>query len=155
MANPYRADQIQNWVGDFLTSTAFESQSGLIREYAPQVLPVFLERACGVRDVDAADIEEGDLKPALLDGVGAIEIPGSVRPAVPDLCADFLAEMQHQGRLSDGHTLGLYVRALKQPYLDRAAGKGQTIKSAGSRIGRNDPCPCGSGKKYKKCCLNP
>ncbi len=22
-----------------------------------------------------------------------------------------------------------------------------------SRIGRNDPCPCGSGKKYKKCCL--
>ena len=22
-----------------------------------------------------------------------------------------------------------------------------------SKIGRNDPCPCGSGKKYKKCCL--
>jgi preprotein translocase subunit SecA len=21
-----------------------------------------------------------------------------------------------------------------------------------SRVGRNDPCPCGSGKKYKKCC---
>ncbi len=25
-------------------------------------------------------------------------------------------------------------------------------QSAGS-TGRNDPCPCGSGKKYKKCCL--
>ena len=25
---------------------------------------------------------------------------------------------------------------------------------AGTRIGRNDPCPCGSGKKYKKCCLH-
>ncbi|OHB30179.1 MAG: hypothetical protein A2X84_07115 [Desulfuromonadaceae bacterium GWC2_58_13] len=25
---------------------------------------------------------------------------------------------------------------------------------ANSRIGRNDPCPCGSGKKYKKCCLD-
>ncbi|MEM5473553.1 YchJ family protein [Hoeflea sp. AS60] len=24
--------------------------------------------------------------------------------------------------------------------------------SAPARIGRNDPCPCGSGKKYKKCC---
>jgi len=24
--------------------------------------------------------------------------------------------------------------------------------AAGKRIGRNDPCPCGSGKKYKKCC---
>ena len=21
-------------------------------------------------------------------------------------------------------------------------------------VGRNDPCPCGSGKKYKNCCLN-
>jgi hypothetical protein len=23
-----------------------------------------------------------------------------------------------------------------------------------AQIGRNDPCPCGSGKKYKKCCLD-
>lgn len=22
------------------------------------------------------------------------------------------------------------------------------------KIGRNDPCPCGSGKKYKSCCIN-
>lgn len=24
----------------------------------------------------------------------------------------------------------------------------------GKKVGRNDPCPCGSGKKYKKCCMN-
>jgi preprotein translocase subunit SecA len=30
---------------------------------------------------------------------------------------------------------------------------GQTTqKRAGAKVGRNDPCPCGSGKKYKKCC---
>ena len=29
--------------------------------------------------------------------------------------------------------------------------KRQPIKT-GKKIGRNDPCPCGSGKKYKKCC---
>ena len=23
------------------------------------------------------------------------------------------------------------------------------------KIGRNDPCPCGSGKKFKRCCLTP
>ena len=28
-----------------------------------------------------------------------------------------------------------------------------TIKKNTNKIGRNDPCPCGSGKKYKKCCL--
>ena len=29
-----------------------------------------------------------------------------------------------------------------------------TITNPFKHIGRNDPCPCGSGKKYKKCCLN-
>lgn len=28
-----------------------------------------------------------------------------------------------------------------------------TVRRIGPRVGRNDPCPCGSGKKYKKCCL--
>ncbi len=30
-------------------------------------------------------------------------------------------------------------------------GKVQPIKREGPKVGRNDPCPCGSGKKYKKC----
>jgi tetratricopeptide (TPR) repeat protein len=28
-----------------------------------------------------------------------------------------------------------------------------SFHGAGKKVGRNDPCPCGSGKKYKKCCL--
>ena len=28
----------------------------------------------------------------------------------------------------------------------------RTIRNEGPKIGRNDPCPCGSGKKYKNCC---
>ena len=27
------------------------------------------------------------------------------------------------------------------------------VENTEPMIGRNDPCPCGSGKKYKKCCL--
>ena len=39
----------------------------------------------------------------------------------------------------------------------RMAGSGeyqpvQQVVRGGDKIGRNDPCPCGSGKKYKKCC---
>jgi preprotein translocase subunit SecA len=39
----------------------------------------------------------------------------------------------------------------------RLAGAGdyepvQRVQRTGDKIGRNDPCPCGSGKKYKKCC---
>ncbi len=28
-----------------------------------------------------------------------------------------------------------------------------TFKREGKKIGRNDPCPCGSGKKFKQCCM--
>ncbi|TWU63125.1 preprotein translocase subunit SecA [Crateriforma conspicua] len=31
--------------------------------------------------------------------------------------------------------------------------KTEPIRRQGPRIGRNDPCPCGSGKKYKSCCM--
>ncbi|NLD17306.1 MAG: hypothetical protein GX666_06980, partial [Tissierellia bacterium] len=30
--------------------------------------------------------------------------------------------------------------------------KGKTFVRKEEKVGRNDPCPCGSGKKYKKCC---
>ncbi|RMF97463.1 MAG: preprotein translocase subunit SecA, partial [Candidatus Schekmanbacteria bacterium] len=30
--------------------------------------------------------------------------------------------------------------------------KKKTVRRQGAKIGRNEPCPCGSGKKYKKCC---
>jgi preprotein translocase subunit SecA len=30
--------------------------------------------------------------------------------------------------------------------------KKPVVKKADQKVGRNDPCPCGSGKKYKKCC---
>ena len=30
--------------------------------------------------------------------------------------------------------------------------KPSTIRRDGKKVGRNDPCPCGSGKKYKACC---
>jgi preprotein translocase subunit SecA len=29
----------------------------------------------------------------------------------------------------------------------------QPVRAAGDKVGRNDPCPCGSGKKYKHCCM--
>ena len=32
--------------------------------------------------------------------------------------------------------------------------KQESTVPAGEKVGRNDPCPCGSGKKYKNCCLN-
>lgn len=40
-------------------------------------------------------------------------------------------------------------KALRLP----SSGSMLTAKNTRKKVGRNDPCPCGSGKKFKKCCL--
>jgi len=37
-------------------------------------------------------------------------------------------------------------------YYSDSSQPSQTVVRASPKVGRNDPCPCGSGKKYKKCC---
>ncbi len=47
--------------------------------------------------------------------------------------------------------------APKREQVFKAGGtnKGFTARKTGKKVGPNDPCPCGSGKKYKKCCGAP
>ena len=37
-------------------------------------------------------------------------------------------------------------------YWQAIINKPQTVRREGEKVGRNDPCPCGCGKKYKACC---
>jgi len=42
---------------------------------------------------------------------------------------------------------------LSQQQAAASGGTGNSqVKREAAKVGRNDPCPCGSGKKYKKCC---
>lgn len=50
-----------------------------------------------------------------------------------------------------------YWQERRKPALEQMANigallSGRTIQRDGPKVGRNDPCPCGSGKKFKKCC---
>ncbi|MFT7616802.1 MAG: hypothetical protein ACI97A_000431 [Planctomycetota bacterium] len=48
-----------------------------------------------------------------------------------------------------------YDCSVADPNRSRLAGpKAEPHRRPADKIGRNDPCPCGSGKKYKKCCAN-
>lgn len=56
---------------------------------------------------------------------------------------------------NNGHTPNEIFEKYDKPHIRALSDKpfkfGQSIKK--EKVGRNDPCPCGSGKKYKKCCL--
>ena len=53
-------------------------------------------------------------------------------------------EFQHKETVSDLEYQG--SQAASEPR------KKQPTKRAAPKVGRNDPCPCGSGKKHKNCC---
>ena len=56
--------------------------------------------------------------------------------------ADWLYELpEWEGLITPERRKELYLEQKKS---------GTVVK--GKKVGRNDPCPCGSGKKYKKCC---
>jgi uncharacterized protein len=45
-----------------------------------------------------------------------------------------------------------YFKPDREAYARAAAPRAEPYERARPKIGRNDPCPCGSGKKYKRCC---
>jgi preprotein translocase subunit SecA len=61
------------------------------------------------------------------------------------------AQTHHQeaGLLQSGGTMA--PKTTSREELEAARAKKEPVKREGPRVGRNDPCPCGSGKKYKAC----
>ncbi|MDO4204747.1 MAG: SEC-C metal-binding domain-containing protein [Selenomonadaceae bacterium] len=51
-----------------------------------------------------------------------------------------------------GHTTGELISGKLDPEEDNVVSLAAHRKNK-NKVGRNDPCPCGSGKKYKNCCL--
>ncbi len=79
-----------------------------------------------------------------------------ISPALLDQIRAVLQDKKYVERLKRHY--GLFRDAIER----EAEGNGRQGDSTNSnrnvlpslpRVGRNDPCPCGSGKKYKKCCL--
>lgn len=67
---------------------------------------------------------------------------------------EFVAHYRERGERRRHHEVADFRRDDEGNWLfvdGRAPAQG-TVQRHGPRVGRNDPCPCGSGRKYKKCC---
>lgn len=68
-----------------------------------------------------------------------------------------LMHIRQQGEVKRQETVKITGEALEAIHsVDGGAKIGtdvdRTVRNEGPKVGRNDPCPCGSGKKYKQCC---
>ncbi len=65
----------------------------------------------------------------------------------------FTAKFKAGGEVREHVETALFTRELgRWVYAGQEEAAPTTVRREGPKIGRNDPCPCGSGKKYKKCC---
>ncbi len=66
---------------------------------------------------------------------------------------EFVARFSHEDEHQEHHELAHFVRhGGEWIYRDGKMRKGEPVRREEPKVGRNDPCPCGSGKKFKKCC---
>ena len=79
-----------------------------------------------------------------IDAGGADDDQGTV---------EFVARYRKNGKAFDHHEIAEFVREDGRWYFkDGQAPQVAQVVRQGPKIGRNDPCHCGSGKKFKKCC---
>lgn len=66
---------------------------------------------------------------------------------------EFIAHFTYKGNKTKQHEISSFKRVDKKWFfVDSESVPIKQFKRDSPRIGRNDPCTCGSGKKYKKCC---
>jgi SEC-C motif-containing protein len=66
---------------------------------------------------------------------------------------EFIASYEYEGEDQQYHEVAEFARADGAWHFveGRPAVKKPVVREE-PKVGRNDPCPCGSGKKYKRCC---
>jgi preprotein translocase subunit SecA len=119
-----------------------------------------VERLLMLRIIDTLWIEHLTMMEHMRQGIG-LQAAGQRDPLVAykreghNLFQNLLSTIQHDVVHSIYHvSIARRETPAKPPAPVQAGGDGQKQKHkvGGKKIGRNDPCPCGSGKKYKHCC---
>ncbi len=148
-----------------LAARAYEDRE---REIGPELMR-HLERLVTLRVMDTRWIDHLDGMDFLEEGIGLRGYAGvdplvAFRKEAFTLWEALLASMQEEiaklmFRVQVAREGG--NRPQPSPFAEVYASHGGDEAPAPARpqraarkVGRNDPCPCGSGKKYKKCCLN-
>lgn len=65
---------------------------------------------------------------------------------------EFIAKYAIGGVQQNHHEISEFKKIDGRWYFMDGKIVGSTVSRTAPKIGRNDPCPCGSGKKFKKCC---
>lgn len=102
------------------------------------------------------DFSSGNIEKAL-KAVAHLDVPLKDRKAFPVVLKAFLHYLSSTGAFAEAESCSRTVSRVEKKYVDsfREDGtvRGETVRNKGAAVGPNEPCPCGSGRKFKKCCM--
>lgn len=140
---------LKDRISDYLSSEYYMFLDSSMKEYAESILLFFSENMGS--SFSHNEVKESINKTAHLD------IPLSIKKGIPHLLEEFFSYLSSTGTFASANNIRESITLITPSFLNsfREDGsvKGETFVKKYSDTGRNDPCPCGSGKKFKKCCM--
>jgi hypothetical protein len=144
-------------IDEFISSPNFLFLSGALKENAAALVASFTH-ACSLRG--AATPEQLTItifEDVLLNHIAQLDVPLSVRREAPELLSAFFDYLAQSGHYPPAAEWMGWIKQLdvnyQSKFRDDGSVKGETFRKKYTDVNRNDPCPCGSGKKFKKCCM--
>ena len=167
--NDFTEDKLKSdEIYDLLTERAHKLHAAREELYGEEAMRE-IERAMLLRNVDLKWMDYIDAMDELKRSVGLLAY-GQKDPVVAfrEMSYDMFEEMTNSIR-DDTVKVVLSVKFRTEEEIKReqvakvtatsgsgdGSEKGRTVRNDKNKVGVNDPCPCGSGKKYKKCCGKP
>jgi uncharacterized protein YecA (UPF0149 family) len=140
---------LQDLVSEYCGSDQFLFLDPMIKPHAE----VLLSQWCQIAgdEINTASID------ASLKKMATVDVPLEVKKALPHLLKAFFEHISSTGRLPQASQWIDTINLIEQDYInkfrDDGSVRGETFAKKYTDVGRNDPCPCGSGKKFKHCCM--
>ena len=167
--NDFTEDKLKSdEIYDLLTERAHKLHAEREELYGEEAMRE-IERAMLLRNVDLKWMDYIDAMDELKRSVGLLAY-GQKDPVVAfrEMSYDMFEEMTNSIR-DDTVKVVLSVKFRTEEEIKReqvakvtstsgsgdGSEKGRTVRNDKKKVGENDPCPCGSAKKYKKCCGRP
>ncbi len=169
-----RLVHVANVLGrDFQNSKALKSKAAEYKNNADYIAKSFLDYVFFNEHKEIKEINDTHINHFMLDyAPRKLTFTPEGAKKVPDVLSNFLAFLETEGHIHNGVYLGEIAKKNGRAFLKAIPKQKKTTTKKVTemakevapkkkvkkkvepevKVGRNDPCPCGSGKKYKKCC---
>lgn len=137
------------YIQDYLSSEHFYFLDSALKEHAESLLQVWCETTG--TDPGTSGIENAFKK------VAQLNLPLEIKKGIPELVKEFYTFLSSSGKIPVAqewaNMVTLYEGEYSGSFREDGSVRGMSHVKKYTDTGRNDPCPCGSGKKFKKCCM--